>query len=328
MRPTTVAGGLAKLLLARATKRSLWSHVTALITMRCNYRCAYCDFHRHEFEEWPKENWLRLLPQLRQLGTIRLSLSGGEPLLRPDLPELTDCAAKQGFITSLVTNGALLQQRLHEIRQVDYLLCTIEGDRQTHDKVRGEGSFEQVVTGIEAVRRNRKWKIGLICPVHKDNLSQLEEPLKLGEQLGAGVFYQPVQIRQGWQGTDFERTLSEVELHEALRTLQQWKQQGRPVGNSHAYLRGLAENRLFDAEQPCTAGETFVTLLPDGRALPCCMLPFSDAISVDPNNPALAMQHLSAVCCQGCSIAPYYENTRLLNLSPSSIVNALKWNRK
>jgi len=326
MRTRTLLRGAWRFAVARATGGPAWVGVTLLLTLRCDQRCGYCDFPRHAGDELDTATWKRVLAGLRRAGTVRLGLSGGEPLLRPDLGELVRAAVGQGFVTSLVTNGARLAGRVDEVAPVDYLLATIEGDAPRHDAVRGPGAWADTWAGLEAVRRHGGPRLGLICPVHADNADRLDEPLRAAEVLGVRVFFQPVAQRDGWLGVPFGGLPDDALVRDAFRRLAAWKREGRPVGNSHAYLDLVVGGRTAGLAGRCTAGRYFVTLLPDGRVTPCCMLPFhADLPRVDPEEPRRTAREVQPPTCRGCAISPYVESHLILSLDPRALLGALRW---
>ena len=321
----TIGRGLAYHTLARLTGKSAWSAVTILLTLRCNLRCAYCDFPRHEGPERDTRYWLDLLRRLSKIGTVRLGLSGGEPLLRTDLGELVSAARRLGLITSLVTNGVLLADRVRDVSLVDYLLVTIEGNRSVHDAVRGAGTWDAALNGLAAFRHTSRARTGLICPVHAGNVASLEEVLSLAEDLRLPVFFQPVQQRTGWRGPRFHGFLTSPEVRAAFAWLLRAHASGRPVGNSARYLDFVARGAEGEIAGKCSAGRFFVTILPDGRPTPCCMLPFpEDCTPIEPEQ-LDKTPYMPTPSCRGCSIGPYIETHLLLSVDPSAWWSALRW---
>lgn len=325
-RPLTLANGLLRHAFARVTGRNVWSAVTFLITLRCNLRCRYCDFPRHADRELDTEEIGRLLAGLRQGGTFRLSISGGEPLLREDLGEVVRRAVDLGFMTSVVTNAMMLADRVEDVAAAQYVLTTIEGDPTAHERIRGKHSWEKTVRGLEALRRRGGPKLAVICPVHAGNMHAIEEPLRVAEQLGMKAFYQPVEIRDGWKGKVFDGRLTWDQANDVFQRLLAWKQAGRPIGNSSAYLRLMTAGERPKIREVCPAGRYVVTILPDGRATPCCMVPFEDGVPIeDLDQPAKTHPKLTTPPCGDCTISPYVEYHLLLKPDPSAIWEALSW---
>lgn len=326
MKAWTVLTGLAKFAWARCLGRPLWSGVSLLVTLRCNIECPYCDFPRLAGPEMDTSTLLRLLEGLRRWGTFRLGLSGGEPLLRPDFGEIAQAAARLGFVTNLVTNGVLMRERIADLRAVDFVMCTIEGGRAVHDAHRGPGAFEAAVSGLEAAIRGRVTRLGLICPVHSGNIFDVEEPLRLAESLGIRVYFQPVQERTGWTGPRFGGILEPSRQAEVFLKILSWKHQGRPVGNSWAFLRMVSSGLSPTFQAGCPAGRYVVTILPDGRVIPCCIVPFEGGIQIqDPDRPDLIAPSVRRPACEGCTIAPYFENYRLFRPNLLAWLEAAGW---
>ena len=67
--------------------------VTLYLTERCNSRCVTCDYWRHGRRDVTLESVTRLLPELEALGTRTALISGGEPLLNPEWPQIAEAAA-------------------------------------------------------------------------------------------------------------------------------------------------------------------------------------------------------------------------------------------
>jgi MoaA/NifB/PqqE/SkfB family radical SAM enzyme len=326
MKRRTVVKGAARLGLALMRGGNSWVSVVYLATMRCNARCPYCDFPRVPFEELDTGGALALIRALKEAGTVRLSISGGEPLLRADLGAMTMEAGRCGFITSVVTNGTLLQDRLEDLRPVDYILCTMEGGEGVHERMRGAGSWGMTVRGLEMLKRSGIGRLGIICPLHRENLAEIEEPLRLAEQLGTKAFFQPVQRRNGWTGPEFHGMLSPEEMKHAFGRLLRLKITGRAVGNSRRYLEIMAGGGDAGSFPKCTSGRFAVTLLPDGRVTPCCMLPFqASPVRVDPRTIGRAVREAAVPACEGCTISPYMESNLILNLDLGALLNALMW---
>ena len=322
----TVSRGVLEHAKARVLGRSAWSSVTYLVTLRCNAACRYCDFPRHAGDELDTQSALRLFRGLRRSGTFRLGLSGGEPLLREDLGALVAGAVAEGFVTSVVTNGILLADRVSDVRAAQFVLTTIEGREQTHDKVRGRGAHAATIAGLLAMRAAGGPKLGIICPVHSRNVDEIEVPLTLAEELGVRAFFQPVQLRDGWKGRPLTGELPWERATEAFRRIAAWKRAGRPIGNSTRYLEMMTALERPAFREQCPAGRFVVTVLPDGRATPCCMVPFEGAVPIaDLDHPERSHQSLRLPDCESCTISPYVENYLLMKPEPSVVWEALQW---
>ena len=97
---------------APAVNPPLW--LLAELTYRCPLQCPYCsnplDFAAQE-KELTTAQWIEVFRQARAMGSVQLGFSGGEPLVRKDLPELIAAARALGFYTNLITSGIGLTEK-------------------------------------------------------------------------------------------------------------------------------------------------------------------------------------------------------------------------
>ena len=159
------------------------------VTDRCNLRCTYC-MPEEEYAWLPRadiltfEETVRLVDVFADLGVDKVRLTGGEPLLRKDLPHLVKMIAAEPRIRDLAitTNGILLAQEAPALRDAGIHRVTVSLDTLRPDRFRAltrRESFDQVLEGIEAVR-NLGWpglKLDTVVMrgVNDDELTDLVE---------------------------------------------------------------------------------------------------------------------------------------------------------
>ncbi len=126
---------------------------------RCNLRCKHCYSISGDVDfkgELTTAEVFRVLDELRAFKVPALILSGGEPLLRPDIFEISERAKAMGFYVGLSSNGALISPgNIHRIAAVgyDYVGVSLDGIGATHDRFRGKtGAFRAALDGIEVER--------------------------------------------------------------------------------------------------------------------------------------------------------------------------------
>jgi radical SAM protein with 4Fe4S-binding SPASM domain len=125
------------------------------VTRRCNLHCAHCytdSFDRQYEGELTTAEAKAVIDDLADFGAPVILFSGGEPLLRPDLPELVERAQARGIRSVISTNGTLL---IHGVAQdlkdlgVSYVGVSIDGPQPVHDRFRGmPGAFNEAIQGI------------------------------------------------------------------------------------------------------------------------------------------------------------------------------------
>lgn len=113
------------------------------ITDRCNLRCIMCKQWRGEKEEEiNKEKWKEAISQLKELGVEEINFTGGEPLLRDDICELTKYASGLGIVCGITTNGSLLDRNKANLlvdSGVNIFTLSIDGLGEDYDRIRGVG---------------------------------------------------------------------------------------------------------------------------------------------------------------------------------------------
>ena len=126
------------------------------LTLRCNMRCAHCgsDAGSMRGNELTTDEALKLCDDLGALGCERLTLLGGEPLLREDWEQLAVRLAKAGVRCNVITNGWLTNTRDRVQRLKDAGLTTfgisVDGFRDKHDELRRRpGSFDRICAGFD-----------------------------------------------------------------------------------------------------------------------------------------------------------------------------------
>jgi len=158
------------------------------LTRRCNLRCAHCyadATDKPQPGEMTTVEGKRLIDDLTDFGVPVLLFSGGEPLLREDLFELTAYAAGKGIRCVLSTNGTLITPEVAEhinAAGFSYVGVSLDGVGKVHDKIRGKkGAFEEALEGIRRCR-DAGIPVGLRFTVHAMNVDELPAIFDLAEE--------------------------------------------------------------------------------------------------------------------------------------------------
>ena len=162
---------------------------------RCNLSCEHCYSISSDKDfagELSTAEACSVMDDLRAYGVPVLILSGGEPLLRPDIFELAQRAKAMGFYVGLSTNGTLIDS--HNIERIaatgfDYVGVSLDGLQPTHDKFRRkDGAFDASLTGVRLCR-DAGTKVGLRFTLTQDNARDLPALLQLARDEGVHKFY-------------------------------------------------------------------------------------------------------------------------------------------
>jgi heme d1 biosynthesis radical SAM protein NirJ len=162
---------------------------------RCNLTCKHCYSISADIDfkgELSTAEVFAVMDDLKAFGVPVLILSGGEPLLRPDIFTIAHRARAMGFYVGLSSNGTLISpDNIGQIAAVgfDYVGISIDGMRETHDRFRRkQGAFDASMAGIRLCRE-QGIKVGLRFTMTEDNAAELPDMLQLMEQENVNKFY-------------------------------------------------------------------------------------------------------------------------------------------
>lgn len=268
------------------------------LTDRCNLACAHCYSRSgpdcRTGEELSTAEALALIEDLAAAGVPLILFSGGEPLLREDLPQLARAAADHGIRTALSTNGTLITPdaaRMIRDARVGYVGISLDGaGPETHDAFRGmQGAFEGAVAGF-ARCREAGIRTGLRITLTKENRGELEALVDLAGALGASRFCLYWLVPSGRGGEAYDRLqVGPEEVDEALTLLyrraletdpgvMEFLTVDAPQDCVHL-LRALERDGSPDAAEAealvrslnggCSAGKRVANIDPQGNVYPC-----------------------------------------------------------
>ncbi|MBV2235275.1 MAG: heme d1 biosynthesis radical SAM protein NirJ [Sterolibacterium sp.] len=162
---------------------------------RCNLTCKHCYSISADKDfpgELSTEEIYTVMDDLKRFRVPVLILSGGEPLLRPDIFAIAQRAKAMGFYVGLSSNGTLIDENnIEQIAACDfnYVGVSLDGMRATHDKFRRlEGAFDASLAGIRLCR-DLGLKVGVRFTLTQDNAHDLPHLLKLIEDEDIDRFY-------------------------------------------------------------------------------------------------------------------------------------------
>lgn len=268
------------------------------LTSGCNFNCKMCYIHSPDCKQGGNElsaaEWISLGNQARELGVIFLLLTGGEPLVRKDFPEIYTALKKMGFIISINTNGSLLCGEIEELfknNPPSRLNVSLYGaDNETYRRLCGAPQFDRV---IENIRRMRDIGIDvkINCSITPDNCGDLEKIYELAKSLGLHIkltTYMYPSVRQNPVNTGFNagrlspRDAAYYRVKYSLLNL----------GEDEFLRRSENLNALFDTEDECVdidadrgvrcrAGRSALWIDRLGNVYPCGMITGEDCNAVE-----------------------------------------------
>ncbi len=189
-------------------------------TRSCNLSCVHCRAAAHNgpYEgELNTDESFKLLDQIAETGSPIIILTGGEPLLRPDIFEIAAHGTKKGLRMVMAPNGTLITEEIAKKMAdsgIKRISISLDGaDEKSHDTFRGvDGAYKGAMNGIDhAKKAGIEFQIN--TTITKKNLSQIPEILSTAEKLGAVAhhIFLLVPTGRGKYISDQEITATEYE---------------------------------------------------------------------------------------------------------------------
>ncbi len=159
------------------------------MTRRCNLKCVHCYAHatqRAGDDELTTAEGKALIDDLAAFGAPVMLFSGGEPLMRPDLPELAEYAVQHGMRAVISTNGTLITPEAAKTLKaigLSYVGISIDGMEKIHDRFRAvKGAFRMALDGIRNTQA-AGIKVGLRFTINRFNAGEIPAVFDLLEDM-------------------------------------------------------------------------------------------------------------------------------------------------
>ncbi len=158
------------------------------VTRRCNLKCVHCYAHAKDIpsdNELTTEQGKALIDDLAAFGAPVMLFSGGEPLVRKDLPQLAAYAVEKGMRAVISTNGTLITSKMaRTLKEIglSYVGISLDGMKEINDRFRGvNGAFRSALEGIKN-SQNAGIKVGLRFTINKFNVQEIPKIFQLLEE--------------------------------------------------------------------------------------------------------------------------------------------------
>lgn len=246
----------------------------AELTYRCPLQCPYCsnpiDFAQHT-AELATSDWIRVLTEARALGAVQLGFSGGEPLIRQDLEVLVSTARGLGYYSNLITSGhGLDEARIRILREagLDHIQISIQApEKSLNDYIAGTESFEEKKRVARQIKASG-YPMVLCVVIHRQNIHLIRDILEMAIELEADYLELANTQYYGWAHLNRSALLpTRAQFEEAEAIANEYK--ARLKGRMTLYY--VVPDYYEDRPKACMNGwgTTFLTIAPDGLALPC-----------------------------------------------------------
>lgn len=278
------------------------------ITNRCNLRCRYCYFFDNptvNYQDLPTDEWLRFFDELGSLAVMDVTIAGGEPFIRKDLPILIKGIADNSMRFSLLSNGGLIDDNiaayLANTGRCNQVQISVDGSNpEIHDTCRGKGSFEGAIRGIR-ILQGHDVNVAVRVTIHRFNVYDLENIARLLlEEIGLKQFG---TNSAGYLGTCRKNAddvlLTTEERQIAMEKLLYLNE--KYEGRINAAAGPLAEGGMWRKMEiarlekkpalpnrgyltACNCSKNKITIRADGTIIPCTMLAHMELGRINQNS--------------------------------------------
>lgn len=253
-------------------KPPLW--VLLELTHKCPLECAYC-YNQLDFvntkNNMTKSDWFRVLEEVRSMGAVQLGISGGEPLLNKDVVEIVQKASDLKFYTNLITSGVGAPKGIvAKLKEVG--LKTVQLGIQSHDKntmtliTNNKDAYDEKIAFAKEVKDAGLQLIVNSC-ITRQNIHQVGEIIEFAQSLGANYLEIANIQYYGWASKNINALLpTKEQLEEAKRVTNLYREKNEEM---RVFL--VVPDYFATRPKACMNGwgTTFLTINPDGVALPC-----------------------------------------------------------
>ena len=280
---------LGQLVRSRISHENIPLSAILNVTNRCNSKCPYCyaEYYKREDRDLSKEQLFSIIDKLASLGNKRMSVAGGEPLLRSDIGDIVDYIKAKDIDCIINSNGYLVPEKIAIVKRADGLVLSFDGEEAIHDENREKGSFQKVIAAIQCATENN-------VPLHtntvltKHNINSIEYVLETAKRYGfQAEFNLAIDHITTENGGGSNIKASDEEYKAALRKLIHYKKKGYPVLFSeralyYSLVWPTYRKETFLGSEPefehtrCSAGRFHCTVDADGSVYPCTHLMYKN----------------------------------------------------
>lgn len=240
------------------------------VSNTCNLSCVGCysaDCNRNRAADPSLDDLRHAVDVLANLGATRLVISGGEPFLRKDLPEITRCARERGMANiTVLTNGTHCSDEVLAklAGSVDVVSVSFDGaSKESPAYIRGGQLFEVLVDTVKRIQ-TAGIQTHMLPTLHARNIQDVPAYIELSKQLGCTVGFSLLSGSRANLGDLMPNEPCLIELADTMVAVAR-KGEAASIDDAFNPMRALSVRAY------CGAGKTSVSVASDGTVYPCHM---------------------------------------------------------
>ncbi len=309
---------------------------TLCLTNRCNLRCTYCyeEYYDRNHSEFTTKEILTLIDELYEMGTKYISINGGEVLLRKDIDIIVDKIKEKNMLCHISTNGLLVKKHISALKKADSISISIDGDRESNDLNRGNGTYDKIIEGFECLKENNI-KFHSHTVLTKNNLNAVDEMMDIASKYGFKAQFSLLRHEDSY---DKQVNLSDDEVKTAFKKILEYMKSGYPVFfSADSYRNALnwpftyEKQRIFGKKMSthnsmkCYTKKFSCHIEANGLVYPCVVLVNKfKALNFLEVGFEKAWANLESCDCKACYNICLNDLNRMFELKPVAIWNSFK----
>jgi len=242
-------------------------HMMVEVSRKCNINCVHC-YNIKDKAHLSLEQLDDIFSQLREAGTLFITLTGGEIFARTDADEVLYLAKSHGFDVRMITNGTMITKEkalvLKDIEPTEVGVSVLGGCPETHDSIaRVPGAFDRTIQGIKNCIEVGV-PVHIKCTLMNDNVKEYKQVIKIAKDLGIVYMIDPiVSPRDDGDTKNLKHRLSNKLIEEFY--MEEFK--------TMTFDEDEDEGPEREKGLPCDAGTGFGAISADGSIYPCIQMP-------------------------------------------------------
>ena len=242
-----------------STEHPLLAHIIPV--RRCNLACKYCNEYDDFSKPVPTETMFRRVDKLAELGTSVITISGGEPLLHPELDEIIRRIRRRGMIAGLITNGYLLTaERIKKLNRAGLEWLQISIDNVTPDDV-SKKSLKVLDKKLQLLTEHADFHVN-INSVVGGGVSNPQDALTIGKRALEFGFSSTVGIIHDGDGQLQPLGEEERRVYHEMKAMEK-----RSFTRINSFQDNIAQGR--PNQWRCRAGSRYLYICEDGLVHYC-----------------------------------------------------------
>jgi len=250
------------------------------INSYCNARCRHCSSAAAmgRSDDLNTEQILNIIIQLGELGIFQIGISGGEPLLHPDIEQIIKKCILHGICVGIGSNGLIIDKEYaSKLKEwgVNHVQISLDGsNHKTHDSFRGvDGLFDKALNAISLLKKV-DMKVNVCMTPTKLNYKELPNVIQICNELNVDAFNLSQFVPVG-------RGTTEIDLPPEVwkDILELWDYNRRRLSGKMQFITHEAQQILIDSSlygrrlfNGCQAGNGVCCIKSNGDVIPCVML--------------------------------------------------------